>query len=66
MNTHTGRDAVTRAKFHIVGFDEAAGIIELHQNKDGWVKDSSETAKMHWADFISGLMTGQLEIHPLK
>ena len=66
MTKHAGRDQKTRAKFHIVGFDAATGMVELHHSPDGWVKDASDTEHMSWMDFLQGLMDGRFEIHPTK
>jgi hypothetical protein len=62
MNKHQGKDYLTRAKFQIVGLDEAAGVVELKQSKDGWVSEFEEITAMPWASFIEGLMEGRLEI----
>jgi hypothetical protein len=66
MPQNTGRDQRTRAKFKIASIDEALGLVLLHHAKDGWTDDPEGVKAMPWAEFVTNLMLGFYELHPVK
>ncbi len=63
MAKHIGKDLHNRAKFHILGIDEANGTVELY-SRDGWSKAACENLVLPWVTFMQGLMDGRYEVRP--